>query len=262
MTSPPDLVAQMAERLHHSSAPIRTSFTDAGRDDASGNATPSALAKVLRGTSGRRGAGRGGGTRLAVLLTLLWVLRGGDHSADRPARFWATLAGLDDPEGNGGRAVRDSLSALHARDLVDYANFSDRPKVSYVRLLREDGSGKPYSSPVAHAPGEPVPQQYFRIPASMWEDGMLGRLSGPGLAIYVISMRILRTDNQEARVWISPDSFRERFGLSEGTRKEGFRELVRQGIVTESQQVIDSSGGAGYRRFRRKVYTFDDRYRP
>lgn len=145
---------------------------------------------------------------------------------------------------------------------MDYANFSDRPKVSYVRLLREDGSGKPYSSPVAHAPGEPVPQQYFRIPASMWEDGMLGRLSGPGLAIYVISMRILRTDNQEARVWISPDSFRERFGLSEGTRKEGFRELVRQGIATESQQVIDSSGGADYRRFRRKVYTFDDRYRP
>ena len=91
---------------------------------------------------------------------------------------------------------------------------------------------------------------------------MLGRLSGPGLAIYVISMRILRTDNQEARVWISPDSFRERFGLSEGTRKEGFRELVRQGIATESQQVIDSSGGADYRRFRRKVYTFDDRYRP
>lgn len=245
----------VGESLHHTAAAVRHSFTD-----APSLGDPSALATVMRGASGARGGGRGGRARLAVLLSMIWVLRSGDHGSNRPARFWAELSGFDDPESDGARAVRDSFKTLQARGLIDHAEGPQG--VPVVQLLREDGSGRPYSSPVASAPGAPVPEPYFRVPANLWERGMIGRLSGPALAMYVIVLRLWRTDQPSPLVWFSPPQFKERFGLAESTRKAGLRELVDQGVLIEEKRAIDSSGGSGNRMFRRNVYMLEDIFAP
>src|SRR4051812_45323767 len=76
------------------------------------------LAQLMSSRSGRSGGGRGGRTRLALYLSLLWVAGGEGHSSHRPASFWAALLGLSEPEGAGGRVVRSTWSELEARGLV------------------------------------------------------------------------------------------------------------------------------------------------
>lgn len=249
-----NLAKKFGAAVHHTSAPVRWSFVDVDDEGTS------PLASIMRGGRGSGGGGRGGGTRLAVLLTLLWALRGGNHDSDRPARFWAELIGLDDPKGSGGRAVRDSYRELNRRGFLSVDDgIHGQP---LIQLLREDGSGKPYSSPVASRSGQHVPEPYFRIPATLWERGLIGSLSGPGLAMYVIVMRTVRTDHQSNKVWFSPKTFKEKFALGDSSRKAGLRELVEQGVLIEQWESIDSHGGTEYRTRRRKTYTIEDAYAP
>lgn len=249
-----DLAKRFGEKVNHTSASVRWSFTDADDEGRS------PLASIMRGGRGNGGGGRGGGTRLAVLLTLLWALRGGNHDSDRPARFWAELIGLDDPQGAGARIVRDSYRELATRGFLSVdAGIHGQP---LIQLLREDGSGKPYSSPVASERGQHVPEPYFRIPAALWERGLIRRLSGPGLAMYVIVMRTVRTDHENNKVWFSPTTFKDKFALGDSSRKAGLRELVEQGVLIEQWESVDSTGGTEYRTRRRKTYTIEDVYAP
>lgn len=244
--------AKFSQAVRHSAAPIRYSFTDAT------DGVPSPLASVMRGAKGS-GGGRGGGTRLAVLLTLIWVLRSGLHDSDRPARVWAELIGLEDPKGDGARAVRDSLHELAKRRLLSVDSVDGQ---LLVQLLREDASGRPYSSPVASKPGASVPEPYFRIPAALWENGVIGKLSGPGLAMLVIVMRTLRTDLVSHKIWFSPSTFKEKFSLGDSTRKAGLRELVEQGVLIEEMASTDAEGGTDYRLRKRKTYLVEPAYWP
>lgn len=214
----------------------------------------------MRGRSGSGGGGRGGGTRLAVYLTLLWALRAGEHESDRPARFWAELIGLEDAGGAGARSVRDSFQELAKRGFISIDSGVVTQPI--IQLLREDGSGRPYSKAVAARAGQTVPEPYFRIPAALWEKGIIGRLSGPGLAMYVVVMRVLRTDHENNKVWFSPSTFKDRFSLGDSTRKTGLRELVEHGVLIEAWESIDSTGGTGYRTRKRKTYTIEDAYAP
>lgn len=255
------LVESFARSLNYTPASVRWSFTDA-QDSPTSDAvpSPSPLARILRGASGLRGGGRGGKTRLATYLTLIWVLRGGDHSSTRPARVWASVMGLADPSGDGARAVRDSLTTLEKRGFLIYDKTD--PEQHLIKLLREDGSGVPYSSPVAAQKGVKASAPYFRIPSALWETGLIGTLSGPALAMYVLSLRLVRLDQDDPRVWFPPSTFQERFSLGDSTRKNGLRELVEAGVLIEEWASTDSEGGIGYRMRRRKIYTIEETYLP
>ncbi|WP_141392929.1 hypothetical protein [Glutamicibacter sp. BW77] len=253
-TSQRALSAKFSEALKHSGAPIRRSFTDAQDNELS------PLASLMRGSRGQGGGGRGGGTRLAVLLTLLWVLRAGHHDSDRPARFWAQLIGLNEPKTDGARAVRDSFHELAKRKLITVDSVI--PGTLLIQLLREDGTGIPYSSPVASQVGGAVTEPYFRIPPALWETGLISELSGPGLAMFVIVMRSVRSDRPQNKLWFSSASFKERYSLGDSTRKSGLRELVEHGVLIESYESVDDTGGTEYRTRRRKTYTVDPAYLP
>lgn len=232
-------------------APLRRSFaqTDSG-------STP--LSEIMSGRSARKGGGgRGGKTRLAVLLSLIWVLAAPPHTSNRPARFWAELIGLDDPEGKGARSVSESLAELEKRGFIKLEQITPGypPQIS---LLNESLDGKKYTIP-GNAKEGPR-EAYFRVPNFLWRSGEIKHLSGPALAMYIVVLSVYRTDQEEYRAWFSSTTFKQKFGLGESTRKSGLRELVEMGVLQAFDESLDSAGETGARRFRRRTYELSPKY--
>lgn len=237
-------------------APVRRGFIE--RVDEG----PSPLSLLLSGANASRGGGgRGGRLRVAVELTLLWQLARSPHTTIRPARYWAELLQLDDPEKAGARAIRNTLLELERRGFV---RTEDRGpgKVPEIILCDETLQGSDYKLPYLQAieEGREGQTSYFRVPETFWSTGLCASLSGAGIAMYLIALsRAGWGDNPS--FWISPSRFGEEYGLGDSTRKKGLRELVDQGVLTHELQSIDRSGHAGYRRFQRSVYTIIAKYR-
>lgn len=213
----------------------------------------------MSGRSARRGGGgRGGRTRLALLVTLIWVSAAPPHDSTRPARFWAELIGLDDPTTTGARSISESLVDLEKRGFIvlDHA-VGGMPPI--VQLLKEDLSRNLYSVPGAKKDDEAI-EQYFRVPKALWMSGIIQEMSGSALAMYLLVLSQVRSDDVEPKVWFSPATFKERFGLGDSTRKTGLRELVDLGILIEQVESLDNSGGTANRTYRRKTYSLDLRY--
>ena len=122
-------------------APVRRAFIE--RTDTA----PSPLSRLLSGTNASRGGGgRGGRLRIALLVTLIWRLARSPHSTIRPARYWAELLHLDDPEGDGARAVRSTLLELERRGFVRTESRGPG-KVPEIILCDESLNGLDYRLP-------------------------------------------------------------------------------------------------------------------
>lgn len=233
-------------------APVRRAFvlrTEVG---------PSPLASLLSsGKSG--GGGRGGRTRLVLLLSLLWVSVAPPHDTKRTARWWATLLGVPGDSHNAARLVRDSLADLQRRGFIRIDSSVREEPV--VFLLDERGTRAPYTRPTSSQTlgiaSHDDSTGYFRVPDVFWTDGWCVDLSGPAIAMYLISLY----GKQAQPFWFSEASFRERYGLSDSTRKKGLRELVEVGILSEEFTVTDLDGMLMGRMRRRKAYTLDPRFR-
>lgn len=226
-------------------APIREEFVERpGKDKAS---------PMTRLMSSRKssGGGRGGRLRLATELTLLWALAKFPHTATRPQAVWATLMGLEDPEGNGTRSVRASLAELETRSLVKRESVPEAGK-STIRLLKEDGSGDPYTIPNGHE------DMYFRIPPTLWTTGLIGRLSGPGLYMYVLAMELKR--RRDIPLYFPEERLNDRYSLSPTTRKNGLKNLVDEGVLRPARVSLDDLGGISHQRRARKIYVLDPTY--
>lgn len=226
-------------------ASIRQEFVERpGRDLAS---------PMTRLMSSRKssGGGRGGRLRLATELTLLWTLARSPHATTRPHVVWATLMGLEDPEGNGARSVKASLVELENRSLVkrDVRPWDGQ---STVHLLKEDGSGEPYTIPNGH--DEP----YFRIPPTLWTTGLISRLSGPGLYMYVLAMELKR--GRDIALYFPEERLNESYSLSSTTRKNGLKNLVDEGVLRPARASLDDFGGISHQRRARKIYVLDPTY--
>lgn len=238
----PDPANERPTRLGRG-APIRQAFTDLAEDSA-----PSPLARVLSSSTGG-GGGRGGRTRLAVLLSLWWVIGSGDPTSRRPASFWARLLGLADPDATGAVAVRKALRDLEALGFLTLTRASDPDHPPTIRLLREDLSGRPYTTPTGRE-GD----RYFRFPEAMWTLGKMSELSAPGLTMAVIAHR--SRDTREDDVWFGRNTFTARYGLSDSTRKRGLENLVQTHVLRRHIGSIDLTGDVGHRRHRRAIYVF------
>ncbi|HVF74574.1 MAG TPA: hypothetical protein VM938_05955, partial [Acidimicrobiales bacterium] len=62
--------------------------------------------------------GRGGAVRLKLYLSFLWFAAAPPHDVTYPARAWASLLGLEDPEARGARRIIDAITWLDAHDFV------------------------------------------------------------------------------------------------------------------------------------------------
>ena len=237
-------------------APIRRGFIEV----TSGGSSP--LALLLSGANATKGGGgRGGRLRVAMVVTLIWQLAKSPHTTIRPARYWAELLDLDDPERAGARAVRNTLLEIERRGFVRTESRGPG-KVPEIILMDESLRGADYKLPFLQAmeEGREGETSYFRVPESFWASGACSHLSGAGLALYLIAMSRAGWGNQPS-FWLSPTLFSARYGLGDSTRKKGLKELVDFGIVTQELRSIDVSGRSGYRRFQRSVYTVTAQYR-
>lgn len=220
-----EVAAAIKSRLgRRKTAPVRVAFVR--RQDGSGARPP--LAKLMS-------VGRGNDVRLKLQLSFLWFAASPPHDLTYPARAWATLLGLDDPDTNGARRVRQGITALREAGLVEVAARQGQPSTIY--LLEESGSGDAYSLPgdaynrLRNTP-DGWRHQYFQVPDALWTSGWLSVLSGAALAMLLVLMAEQGPRSSDVDLWFSPRVARERYGLSDETRSKGLRELRAAGLIT------------------------------
>lgn len=241
---------KVGSRRFRSGAPVRRSFVVGAED---GSVPP--LAALLRG------GGRGGQVRLKTYLSLLWVSAAPPFETAFSSRGLAALLGLEDPETRGRRRVQVAVRDLAERRLIETARHSGLSTTT--RLLREDGSGEPYSLPSttynrlnsSGAGAEELRQHlYFKIPSAVWTSGSFARLSGAGVAMMLVLLAEYRRTSGDG-VWFSPDRADRVFQLAPVTRTKGLKELRRLNLVKVRQQAVSERGGYLDVQRWRNVYT-------
>ncbi len=238
----------------HLGAPVRDAFF---RHEDDGE-VEHPLARLMSSRGGKAGGGRGGKTRVLLYLSLLWVAAGGDHSSDRPARFWAELLGLSDPDGAGSRVIRSSWRELAARNFVKMTKEGHEGAVPRVQLLREDGSGKPYTIPNGQG-GD----TYRRIPEQAWRTLFPDEsLSGPGLVMYLIALRTAQRAQTIQGLTFPGTYITTEYGIGESTRKSGLRDLSKAAVLDRDRRPVDDVGGTSHRVRWRYTYDLNDLYAP
>ncbi len=216
------------------------------------------LAELMssRNTSG---GGRGGRTRVALYLALLWVASGAPHETERPANFWATLLGLNDPEGAGSRVVRSTWRELHTRGFVNVVPGPYAGAVPVVQLLREDGSRRAYSIPT----GDPREgDTYRRVPENAFQMLLPAPdLNGAGLAMYLVALRTAERAQTTTGLVFPAPHVTAAYGIGASTRQKGLRNLEELSVLDVHRgSRVDDSGGVTQRRRQRNTYDLHDLY--
>jgi hypothetical protein len=212
----------LADRLKRRPGRVRLSFI---RSEESVPGPPP-LARMLRG-------GRGGEVRLKLTLSLLWAAGGGDarHRTTYPARSWAALLDLPDPEGNGQRRIRDAIDWLEEREFIKTEHQPGKPTA--IQLLCEDGSGRAYTDPAdAYKRASAKAKQgelHVTLPDSFWTDGWIVMLSARAVAMLLVISAVTFSDTDWE--WVSPRIARSRYGISEDTWSRGIAELKARKII-------------------------------
>ncbi|MGW0633779.1 hypothetical protein [Streptomyces sp. NPDC002758] len=70
---------------------------------------------------------------------------------------------------------------------------------------------------------EKLDHLYVQLPAGLWTNGWIMELSGATLAMYLVLLHERRGGENKA-VWLSPRIGRERYDLSDETRRKGLFE--------------------------------------
>lgn len=194
-----------------------------------------------------RGGGRGGQLRLKLYLSLLWVCASEPFETSMPARAWAALLGLPDPDDRGVRRIHEATRDLRTKGLIQVRERGGHPNA--LVLLDESGSGEPYRSPASlynqlrnaqvTSRERLRPHQYFKIPSSIWTAGYIQRLGGPGMAMLLVLLceRVANND-----VWFSPGVAHQRFALASSTRSMGLQQLRQEGLISTRSEVISEDG--------------------
>jgi hypothetical protein len=236
-----EFAERLGARRRDAGAPVRTIFAS---DETVERPT---LAQLLSGGSAG-GGGRGGQLRVKLYLSLLWVCAKTPYDVARPARAWSALLGLPDPENRGVRRVQQTFRELQDRHLVrleDRGGFPTR-----VLVLGEKGDGRAYRpAPDAHSAllrkqaDEEVLREhrYFRVPSSLWTDGHIAKLGGPGLAM-LLAVLSERRGQSEPGVWFSPARATARFGFAASTRSQGLAELRALGLLRTTIRTVSENG--------------------
>lgn len=190
-----ETVTALLERSGRQAVPLRRSFTQLR--SKGGGAGPLSLF-----VSQRR--------RRALDLYLLAHAAASSEPWDvaLPATVWARMLGL---QGRGAlSAVSRQWTWLERQRLISTHRHDAMRKIT---LLREDGSGAPYSHPGVADDGERPEGDYFTLPYAYWQLGLPDRIDLPTKAVLLIALS--RPDDfilplEHAAKWyaISPDSLR------------------------------------------------------
>lgn len=221
--------------------PVRKGFVRSVDDGV----TPAPMSSIYAG-------GRSGIVAIKLFLALIWRCSAAPFSTDKPARAWATLLDLEDPEGKGVRRISRAMRALATAKLITLTEQGGQPNL--VTLATEDGSGADYTIPStsytrAKNENQKIPHRYFKISSTLWTDGVIQSLSGPATVMLLI---LLAEQADTKDVWFSTQQFPARYKISHKTRAEGTGELVRRGILKTRRESLSKTGGTAVFDPRRK----------
>jgi len=221
--------------------PVRKGFVRS-LDDGK---TPAPMSQIYAG-------GRSGIVAIKLYLALIWRCSAAPFSTGKPARAWATLLDLEDPNGKGVRRISRAMRALATSKLITLTEQDGKPNL--VTLTNETGSGASYTLPsTAYARAgteeQKTQHRYFKIAQRLWTEGYIQDLSGPA----TIMLLILLAEQADSKdVWFSTAQFPQRYRISHKTRAEGTRELVRRDLLTTHRESLSWNGGTAVFDPRRK----------
>ncbi|MGW6966387.1 hypothetical protein ACWGET_20300 [Streptomyces zaomyceticus] len=193
--------------------------------------------------------GQGGQVRLKLYLSLLWMHppEGQLPEIAFPARAWAELFDLDDPETKGARRVNDAQKWLEANGFVFIASMPGHANA--VTVLDDTGTREPYVMPGQAAKkersalGRAKQHRYIQVERTFWTKGHIAVLSGAGVAMYLALLAEQGGSKKEgSELWFSPNDAERRFGLKADARSKGLRELAAAGLVLTRRRPVDPTG--------------------
>lgn len=244
-----ELTRRASSRVKERSTVVRHDFIGLSPDPNNTPAHPP-LAMLMR-------ASKGAAVQLKFYLAVLWQAGGGDerHSATWPARTWAALLDLPDPEHRGDRRIRDAIKALERARLLTAVREPGRP--IQIVLRRDDGSDQIYTHPGEAASaakaqgGFDRSELYVQLPPSFWTNGWAVTMTAPGLAMLLVMLLLTRNATEQG-IWINPSQARARFGLSPDTWSRGVAEMRHYNLLAIRKRPV--SEDFGWRRVR-NTYT-------
>jgi hypothetical protein len=168
-----------------------------------------------------------------------------------PARIWARLLGA--PEGpTGTTLVSRQWTWLEEQQLVATSRTG---RLRRITLLKEDGSGDPYSHPGVIQGSNPAEGDYFRVPYVYWRSAFDLRLSLSGKMVLLIGLSL-------SADFILPVEHAARwYGLSSTRIHDGLKELRTFGLLgmrVESRKAPLTERGVTFERHYRMLAPFAD----
>jgi hypothetical protein len=153
VSTPDDTVDDLVRRSQRrgKSFPLRQSFLQRSGGDQEG-AGP--LAGIVNA-----------GDHRALLLYLLLLMKASSSpwSTALPATVWARALAMDLPETKSATStISKAWLRLESRRLISRGRSK---RMANVTLLREDGTGSPYTSPGADG------DWYIKVPVALWQSG-------------------------------------------------------------------------------------------
>ncbi|KXF55386.1 hypothetical protein AXA44_37905 [Rhodococcus sp. SC4] len=182
---------------------------------------------------------------MKLFLALLWRCSSPPFATDKPARAWATLLDLEDPEGKGLRRVKSAMRTLADNNLIELSEQPGYPNV--VTLRDESGSGSAYGLPSSGysfgkanraSKDDLAAHTYFKIPQRLWTEGHMQSLKGPGLVMLLILLA--EQGGEGTKIWFSTDEFPKRYNISHKTRAAGTKELIEMGLLTVERESLSA----------------------
>lgn len=189
--------------------------------------------------------GRGAEVPLKLYLGLMWLSSKPPYDSQLAANAWARVLDLPNPDGTGARRIQNAAARLASDDLK-LIQLEPRPgQTSKIVLLREDGSGEPYSLPKGrYDRGKQRQDTYFNVPPMLWTSGHMQNLSAAALVMLLIVLEESR--GKTGPQWWSVDTFHKRFHINKDVRAKGTKELTeRQLLIVGRQKVGDWPGHTG-----------------
>lgn len=231
----PAIALQAAQELLRSSnrrvdIPVRKAFVRV--DDP--EAKPPLARLIARG-------GRGGAVAVKLYLALIWRCSSEPFTTDIPARKWAMLLGLEEPDTLGARRVTAALDVLAREGLILLRKRRGEPSV--IQLLDESGSGDIYELPsTAHVRAKAEERRqhlYFKVPSKLWTEGHIQSMSASALAMLLVCLAEQSAGQRE--MWWSTTVFPQRYNLTPTTRSKGTRELVARRLLLVTKRSVSNS---------------------
>ncbi|MQA26174.1 MAG: hypothetical protein GEU94_12045 [Micromonosporaceae bacterium] len=168
---------------------------------------------------------------LRALLFIIAINSSGDGedgwSTTLPIAVWAraldtTVAATP---ASAATAVSKVLTRLERRRLI-HRDRRGRERKIRVALLREDGSGQPYTRP-----GKGNSDRYLQLSNAFWTDGWYAKLDLPATAMLLVALHEKPTfelTTEHMPVW---------YGWSADTAERGFTRLEELGLLRKNPRL-------------------------